>query len=286
MSVFFTDSNCEIWFKKAEELNIKFISMPYAIDGVESGYDLGKTHDYKAFFNKIKEGKNATTMALNPDDYYNIFEPYLKKGEDVLYVHFSSNLSGTFEFLEKAKKELLKKYPNRKIKTVDTLNISLGAGVIVYKAAQLHNSGASDEEVIEYVKKLRNEIATYFTVDDLHHLKRGGRISSTQAVIGTMLGIKPILYVNGEGKLVSESKVSGRKKALLELIERFKTNGENVADYPIAILHADCESDANFLKQKVVELAGNDADVWVQQIGPTVGTHCGPGTVGIVFHKK
>jgi DegV family protein with EDD domain len=209
----------------------------------------------------------------------------LQNGEDIIYVHFSSQLSGTFEFMNMAINELLKKYPQRTIKTVDTKNISLGAGLIAYEAALLHNKGASDDEVVKFVEKFREEVKIYFMVDSLQHLKRGGRISATQAVIGGMLGVKPILSTTKDGKLVSVGKASGVKKAISELIEKLKTEGD-VKKFPIGILHADALSDALLLKEKVEEVVGNKNEIWVQEIGPTVGTHCGPGTLGITFHSK
>ena len=240
----------------------------------------------KKFFNKIKQGVLPKTAALNPDNYIEIFEPILKSGQDVLYVHFSSGLSATFDFLNLAKQTLKEKYPDREIKTVDTYNISLGAGIIAYMAALEHKKGKSDEEVIRFVESLRDHVSVYFVVDDLHHLKRGGRISSAQAIIGSMLNVKPILTVTKGGKLVSHKKASGVKKALLEFVEKMKQEGDDVANYPIGILHADSLKDAEFLRDKVREVVGDKADIWLQEVGPTVGTHCGPGTIGLAFHSK
>ena len=152
MSVFFCDSNCELWYDKVEELGINFISMPYTIDGEEYYYDLGKNTDSKQFFDKMRKGASAKTSALNMNDYVDIFEPVLANGDDVLYVSFSHKMSGTFNSLNLAKEELLAKYPDRKITVVDTENISMGAGIIVYFAAKLHNEGASDDEVIRFVE--------------------------------------------------------------------------------------------------------------------------------------
>lgn len=286
MSVFFTDSNSELWFTEVKKLGAEYISMPYTLGDKEYGYDLGETHDFKWFFNSIRNGQMPITSALNPQNYIDIFEPILKQGEDILYVHFSRQMSGTFDFMEQAIQQLKEKYPLRTIKCVDTKSISLGAGLIAYEAGVMHKRGATDEEIIEFVEKFREEVAIYFTVDDLMHLKRGGRLSTTGAVFGSLLGIKPIIAVNDEGKLITVSKVSGRKKSLLTLVDKFKQLSENVADFPIGIMHADDEEAAKFLEEKVREIVGPEARIWVQQIGPTVGTHCGPGTAGIVFHAK
>ncbi len=286
MSVFFTDSNCELWWDKAEKLGIEYISMPYTLKDQQYNYDLGKNHNFKEFFAEVKAGEMPITSALNPQNYIDIFTPYLENGQDILYVHFSSSLSGTFNFLEQAIQELKVKYPHQNIRHVDTLSISLGAGILVYEAAIMHKRGATDDEIISYVEKEREHYATYFTVNDLKHLVRGGRLSSTQAFFGGLLNIKPILRVSPEGKIEAVGKISGRKKSILELVNYVKKLGYNVADYPIGIMHGDCEEDALILKQKIEEVVGKDAEIWVQQIGPTIGTHCGQGTLAVVFHAK
>lgn len=286
MSVFFTDSNCELWWEKQEKLGIEYISMPYTLGDTEYYYDLGKEHNFKEFFDKVKGGEMPITSALSPQNYIDIFTPYLDNGQDILYVHFSSNLSGTFNFLEQAIKELKEKYPKQSIRHVDTLSITLGAGILVYEAAIMHKRGATDEEIIAFVEREREHYATYFTVDDLKHLVRGGRLSNTSAFFGGLLNIKPILRVSEEGKIEAVGKVSGRKKSILELASQLERLGQNVADHPIGILHADAESDALILKERIQEIVGNDAEIWVQPIGPTIGSHCGQGTLAVVFYAK
>ena len=260
--------------------------MPYAFDDQEYGYDMGKTHNSKEFYARLRSGEMPTTMALNPQNYLDIFEPVFARGEDILYVAFSSAMSGTFQFMRQAVDELLVKYPERKFTYADTLNISMGAGFIVYEAAKLHNSGASDEEVVEFVNSFRDEVAVFFTANDLMHLKRGGRISATSAIFGTALGIKPVLTVSKEGKVVALDKVMGRKKAIQSLLKHIETEGSELDKYPIWILHADCEDDAHMLEGKVRNIVGADANIIIQPVGPTIGTHCGPDTLGIIFHKK
>jgi len=286
VSVFFTDSNCELWFDKQELLGIEYISMPYTIDGQEYYYDLGKNTNFKEFYDKIKKGSVPITSALNPSNYEDIFIPYLEQGNDIIYVTFSNAMSGTFEHLKTAINSLKEKFPERNIRFVDTKNISIGAGILVYQAALLYKNGATDDEIIEFVENNRDDISEYFIVDDLNHLKRGGRLSGFSAAIGTLLGIKPVLKINEEGKIEVVAKVNGRKKALLELVNIMKEKGQNIADYPIAVIHSDCLNDAIFVKQKIEELAGKDVDIWIQDVGPTIGSHCGPGTVGIAFHGK
>ncbi len=285
MSVFFTDSCCAILYDEIKKLGIEYIPMPYIIDGEEKYYHMGKDYDCHEFFEKIRSGATCTTSALSPQGYIDIFEPVLQANEDIVYVHFSHKLSGTFNFMNQAIEELKVKYPNRTIKTVDTLNISMGAGFIVYEAAIMHKRGATDDEIIEFVKKFRHETGTYFVVDDLFHLKRGGRLSAASAVVGSMLGIKPMLVVTDEGTIIACDKPIGRKKSLLALVDKVKKLGENVVDYPIYVMQADCEADGEFVKNKILE-AYPEARVNVQKVGPVIGSHCGPNTVGIIFHAK
>lgn len=285
MSVFFFDSDCELWWTEAKKLNAICMQMPYTIGDVFRGYDLGEKTDFKEYFTKMKNGEVPTTQALNPYDYIEHFEPYLKKGEDILYVHFSNKLSGTFVHLQTAIDELKVKYPDRKITTVDTLSISGAAGSIVKEAAELHNSGATDEEVVKFVEKNREHFAEYFMVEDLKYLKRGGRISSITAIVGTMLNVKPILKVDSEGKIVSIGKAIGRKKGVAELINYFVKLGEDVENHQVIIMQAECEDDAEAIAEKLKQI-NPKVKPFIQPIGPVIGCHCGPGTVGIIFHSK
>ena len=285
MSVFFCDSNCELWHTTADELGIRSISMPYAFDDQEYDYDLGKTHDFVEFYSRLRRGEMPTTMALNPQIYIDIFEPVFASGEDIIYVGFSSAMSGTFQFMRQAVDELLTKYPERKFSYADTLNISVGAGFVVLEAAKLHNAGASDEEVVAFVNSFRDEVGIYFTAYDLMHLKRGGRISATSAIFGTALGIKPVLTVSADGRVSAIDKVIGRKKAIQSLFQHLQNEGSDLDKYPIWVMHADCLPDARVLESKVRDLVGANANIIVQPIGPTIGAHCGPDTLGIIFHK-
>ena len=285
MSVFFTDTDCEMDYTTAEELNISVIGMPYTIMNKESVYDYGKNTDIKEFFNLMRKGEVATTSALNIEDYINYFEPVFARGEDILYVHFSSQLSGTFEYMNTAIDKLKEKYPERKITLFDTKNISIGAGIQVIEAAKLHNSGASDEEVVQFLTNFSNKIGVYFYVDSLKYLKRGGRISTTSAVMGTMLNIKPILTVTEEGKLEKMTTVMGTKKAINFLAEKYETERDEDNSYDIYIIDADNKEIGDTLMEKVKDI-NNDANVTRLSVGPVVGAHCGPGTIGLIFVKR
>lgn len=286
MSVFFCDNDCELWFDKIDELGIQTILMPYSVNGEELFYDFGRNTDFDKFYNDVRQGAIVKTSALNTFDYINYFEPHLKNGDDIIYVHFSSEMSGTFSSMEKAIIELKEKYPERSIKTVDTKSICMGAGAIVYEAAKLWKSGASDDEIIKWVEENRDKFATYFLVEDLKYLKAGGRISPAVALIGKCLNMKPILKIDAEGKIGKVSTTRGFKQGMKALLDNLKAVGENVADYPINIIHANNPENAEFLKNLILEEVGPDATIWMQPIGPVIGCHCGPGTVGLVFHSK
>ena len=283
MSKFFCDSNCELWYDKVEELGITYISMPYTLDNEEYYYDLGKNTDIPAFFNKMRAGSTPKTSALNAHDYTQYFEPVLSAGEDVIYVTFSHQMSGTFNYMNTAIEELKEKYPDRKITICDTAQISLGAGYVVYYAAKLHNEGASDEEVAKFVETFRNRAQCYFTVSDLVYLKRGGRCSSFKAFIGSLFDIKPQIKCEN-GKLVNFEKSKGRKKSIKDLLGYIENDGLD-ENYPITIVHADCITDAEYL-QKILQEKYPNAEVVLQLIGPVVGSHCGPDTVGAIFVSK
>lgn len=283
-SVFFTDTDCEMVYTDAESLNMKVIGMPYTINNVEYVYDYGKNTDIEKFFNDMRSGAIATTAALNAQDYLNYFEPVFAEGKDILYVHFSSQLSGTFNQMNVAINILKEKYPKRKITTFDTGNISAGAGLQVIEACKLHNAGASDEEVVKFLTEFKNKVSVYFYVDSLQYLKRGGRISAVSAVFGTMLNIKPILTVK-DGKLDKLTTVNGVKKAINFMAERFAEEYLDDDKYEVWILDADNKKVGDELAEKIRQ-TGKKVNIRRYFVGPVIGAHAGPGTSGIVFVKK
>ena len=284
MSVFFTDTDCEMWFTDAEELKMNIIGMPYTINGQESVYDFGKNTNIEAFYDDMRAGKVATTAALNVQDYIDYFEPIFEKGEDIFYVHFSSQLSCTFDSMNKAVEELKKKYPERKFTSFDTLNISLGAGIQAIEACKLHNSGASDEEILEFLQNFRDKIAIYFYVDSLQYLRRGGRVSAVSNFMGTLLNLKPILTITPEGKLEKMTVVKGKKKATDFLFDKFNKEYFNDDKYEIYVLDASNKATADELAEKI-RTSGKKVSIRRLPIGPVIGAHAGPGTVGCIFVK-
>lgn len=281
MSVLICDSNCELWYTRAKELGLDYISMPYTIDGQEYYYDLGEKTDFKDFYDRVRKGSVPITSALNPENYKEILEPYFAKGEDILYISFSHAMSGTFNQLNTALKELHEKYPDRKCTVFDTNSISLGAGIQVEQAAILKQKGASDEDIINYLKDFTNKVAVYFVVDDLMHLKRGGRLSAAAAFAGTLLGLKPMLTFNAKGGLDVIAKISGKKKAIRTMADKV-INELADTDKPVYLVDADCPADADLLEQMIKEKRP-EAKIVRQVVGPVIGTHCGPGTMGVIF---
>lgn len=281
MSVLLIDADGELWYTRQEELGVDCIKMPYAYNNETYYYDLGKNTDFRRFYDAVRGGTVPTTMALNPQEYVEILEPYFQKGEDVLYVSFSHAMSGTFDHLQTALKQLKEKYPQRKCTVFDTKSISLGAGIQMEYAAQLKNSGATDEEIISALEKFTDRVAVYFVVDDLNHLKRGGRLSGFAAFAGTLLQIKPILSMDAKGGLSVLQKVTGKKQALRTIADKVAAELTGT-EYSVYIVDADDPSEgdalANLVKEKRPE-----AKIVRQAVGPVIGAHCGPGTIGVIF---
>lgn len=284
MSKFFCDSNCELTYPTFEKLNISLIKMPYTVDGKESAFDLGLNTDCREFFDKMRGGADVKTQALNQMDYMDYFEPVFAAGEDIIYVSFSHAMSGTFNSLALAVSELKEKYPERKFTLCNTKGISMGAGIVVYYAALKHNEGKSDEEVAEFVESFSKRVCCYFTVKDLIYLKRGGRLSAFKAMMGKILDLKPIISMQKDGTLANIATVKGRKKALRELINYAEKDNIDVS-YPCVVMNGDSDEDTALIVELIKEKYP-DIDVWEQIVGPVIGSHCGPDTIGFIFIAK
>ena len=281
MSTMIFDSNGELWYTRAEELGLDYISMPYYINGEEYFYDLGKATNFRKFYDLVRAGNIPKTQALNPEDYKNFLTPYFERGEDILYISFSHKLSGTFQSLDLALRELRERFPDRKCTVFDTNSISLGTGIQVEAAARRNAEGASDEEILAFLSAFTDRVCVYFTVDDLMHLKRGGRCSGLAAVAGTVLGLKPMLSVGADGGLAVLSKISGRKKAIRTLAEKVISELTDES-YPVYVVDADCPEEGDKLRDLILEKRPG-ANVVRQIVGPVIGSHCGPGTLGVIF---
>ncbi len=283
--ILMTDSDSDLPYELKVRYDIPVVSMPYTLDGKEYFDDLGQTLDYKAFFDKMRQGAQPSTSALNETVYLEYFEPILASGKDLLFLAFSSQLSATIQAIYAARESLLAKYPERRFIVVDTLSISAPQTILVLKAHEMYRDGKSMDEVAQWVENNKLRAQAWFTVDDLKYLKRGGRISPAAAAVGTLLDLKPILIETLEGKLAAADKVRGRRKAMAYIVDKAV---ENVVDQKEAlgiILQADAMEDAQklqaMLKEKLPEM-----EIMIHAIGPVIGTHAGPGALAFCFLGK
>ena len=278
--VLITDSSADLSKELVDSLNIKVLSLEIVMeDGSTKRND---EVDVKEFYQKLRDKKQITTSAVNFERFLQFMEPYLMEGQDVLYLGFSSGLSGTYNAGFVAAQELAEKYPERKVYTVDTLCASLGQGLFVYLCAKMKEKGASIEEVKTWAEDNRLKLCHWFTVDDLFFLKRGGRVSAATAVMGTMLNIKPVMHVDNKGKLINVQKAKGRKGAMDAMIEKMKATIIEPETQTTFICHGDCEAEANLLADRMKKEVGV-AEVIVGYTGPVIGAHSGPGTLAIFY---
>jgi len=284
MSIIVCDTDCELWYTRAQDLKLEVIRMPYSVDGKESLCDLGENVDLNDFYSKMKAGSTAATAGLNKENYMEFFEPLFAKGEDILYIAFSSKMSGTFSYLDLCLNDLKEKYPNVKYRRFDTMNISMGAGIMVYMGAKYCREHNDDiDATYTYLENFANHVEVYFIVDDMKYLARGGRISPVKANIGNFLQIKPILTVK-DGMCDVQSKQNGTKKAYKYMMEMFRANYKNIDNAPVVIVDALNPTSADEVEANIKEF-NSKIEVWRQPVGPVIGCHCGPGTVGLIFTK-
>lgn len=286
MATIFCDTDSELWYTHAREFDINVIRMPYTIDGVEDFSDLGEEFDSHAFFTRMRNGAKAFTSALNEEIYYNTFKPYYEKGEDILYIAFSSKMSGTFQSLDLALARLDKEHPGVKFRRFDTLNICMGAGILVYLGAKYFREHNNDiDATYAYLESIRDKVGVYFVVEDMKYLARGGRISPAKAKIANLMNIKPVLTVKEDGTLDVGSKQNGLKKAYNYMMDEFKNKYKQIDGAAVTIVDADNKAAADDIERRVLEFAP-DATIWRQPVGPVVGVHAGPGTIGLIFTTK
>lgn len=277
----FTDSACDIPPETLEEWGVGYRWLTYTFDGEYkqySNYDL----PYPEFYDRVRKGGVARTSAVNADAFLSGFEPILQSGEDILYIGFSSGLSSTYDAACIAAKELLGKYPERKIRCVDTRGASAGFGLLLYMAVEKKKEGASLEESEKYILDNRFHLCHWFTVEDLIYLKRGGRISAATAIVGNILNFKPVLHMDDAGHLINMYKVRGRKNSLVALADKYGELALDPAGGTVFISHGDCLEDA----QKLADMLRERFAVKVERIvyvGPVIGAHSGPGTIALFF---
>ena len=287
MLTFFSDTDCDITPRECEQYGIKLIVMPYTIgEEVIRPYIDYKEFDSKAYYDMLRAGTLPTTSALGEEVYIEYFEPEFAAGNDILYVHFSSGTSATFGVMAKALEKLKAKYPGRKFYEVDTLGISALSYNIVLEVADLLKEGKTAEEIVEWAKVEVPKFPMYFFADDLKFFRRSGRVSGLAATMGSVIGIRPIIYLNDEGKMVSIGKETGRQKAMRRLVQYVLDLGEDVKAHRIVIGHSDSLDVAEGIGAMLREALGDDLRIEYTCVNPTIGAHCGPNGVGVCFHAK
>lgn len=280
--VIFTDSAADLPKSMVKDLDINYLGLICNINNKEYVDDFDGKLTHKDFYNKIREGAMPSTSQVNSFRFVEAFEEYVKQGISVLYLSFSSALSGTYNSSLIAHEELLEKYPDADIRIIDTRAACLGQGLIVYYAGLMKKDGKSIDEISSWVEENKNKVCHYFTVDNLDHLKRGGRVSSTAAAIGSLLNIKPMLYVNDAGELHNFAKAKGRKKSIKALFQGLEKHIINPEEQTIFIAHSDCVEDAEALANMIREKY-DVKNIIIDYIGIVIGSHTGIGTLALFF---
>ena len=278
-----TDSCCDFPKAMYEDLDLTVVPLTVTFRGVER--DDTNDDSLKTMYDGLRVGESATTSAVNPQRWAAAMEPELSQGRDVLVLTFSSGLSTTYQSAVIAAEELKEKYPHRKILVADTLSASLGQGLLVWYACRHRDAGMGLEELYRWVEENKLHLCHWFTVDDLMHLKRGGRVSSTTALVGTMLQIKPVLHVDDEGHLISVSKARGRKASIDALAKKVAELGDGFDNETMFISHGDCLEDAQYLAD-ILKEEYDVQHVHMGHVGAVIGSHSGPGTLALFFLGK
>lgn len=282
-----TDAACDLLASLVEEQDIAVIPMLFTIDGKEYlQYPDNREYPADKFFDALRAGQWATTAQIPTQTFIDFFKPYLDQGLDILYIGFSSGLSGTWQRACMAMEELRKQYPQRNIEGVDSLTATLGQGLLVYLASCKQKEGLTLHELMAWVQVYRYCISGWFMVDDLNHLKRGGRVSAATAFVGTMLAIKPILQIDKEGHLIVREKVRGRQQAFQRLLKKMETRFTQNPELQTAfIVHGDCLEDAKAVA-KQVQSRYKPKKLVINSLGPVIGAHTGPNALAIFYPAK
>lgn len=281
----FTDSCCDLPIEFIREKNIKFARLTCSYEDKQYFDDFGQSLTHKKFFQDLRNGVTPLSSQPSVEEFYGKFKAFADEDKDIIYICVSTGLSGTENSATIAKNMILEEYPKIRISIVNVLTASLGQGLMVIKALEMKEAGKTHDEIVQYIENIKQKLNTYMTVDDLRHLKRGGRLSSAAAMIGIVLHIKPILTINNEGKVMPVFKVKGRKSSINKLVEIIAERIEAPEEQTIAICHGDCIEEALKLKEGILK-AVKVKDVMINYTGPAVGTHGGPGNLAIFFMGK
>lgn len=280
-----TDSACDLPIEYIKENNIEFASLEVNIKGEFVIDDLGQTLKYNDFYKMVREGEMPSTSQVNIGTFEAVFTKYVENGDSIIYIGLSSALSGTFNSATIAREMVLGTNNKADITIIDSLSASIGEGALVYYACEMIKSGSSKEAVVNWVEDNKRKVVHAITVDDLSHLKRGGRISAATAVVGGLLNIKPTLKIDNEGKLLPGVKIKGRKKVIKYLADQVIENAVNIEEQVLFICHADCLDEAEALREVILSEV-KPSKVIMNSIGAVIGAHGGPGTLAVIFMAK
>ena len=280
--VLFTDSATDLSVELIQQMQVEVVPLSVTVAGKEyKNYPDNRDISPKEFYDLLRSGQMATTSQVNQADWAEAFESALKEGKDVLCLAFSSGLSGTCQAAVLAAEELREKYPQNTIEVVDTLQASMGEGLVVYHAARLKQQGYTLPQLARWLEENKQSICAWFTVDDLMFLKRGGRVSGAAALAGTLLGIKPVLHVDAVGHLVPMEKVRGRRASLDAPVKRFAQSQVDKSQQVVFLSHSDCREDCDYVANKIRAMGVEN--IHISNIGPVIGAHTGPGAVALFF---
>ncbi|MDO4459567.1 MAG: DegV family protein [Clostridia bacterium] len=281
--IIMTDSCSDMPLAMVSELGVEVMPLKFTIGGnTYTNYSDNRDMPIKEFYSRLRNGEQSKTSQINPDEFTSYFEPHLKEGKDILYIAFSSALSGTYKSSLIAAEDLKEKYPERRIECFDSLCACIGQTAFVWYVANMKKSGYDMNEVLDWLNANRLHLCHWFTVEDLMHLKRGGRISAATAIAGTMLKIKPILHVDDEGRLINVGKVRGRKASLDAIVDKAGETGIDISNQTVFISHGDCEDEAEYVAEQLRKKYGVK-NIVIDFIGPVIGAHAGPGTMAVYF---
>ena len=283
--VIMTDSCCDLTAQMADELGVVVLPLHLLIgEETFANYLDGREIGFKEFYDRVRGGAMPTTSAVSVGAFEDAMRTVAQEGKDILCLNFSSALSTTYQSAVIAAETVRDEFPEANIRVLDTLSASVGQGLLIYLCAQQKAEGKSLDEVFQYAQEMAPKVAHWVTVDDLNHLKRGGRISATTAFVGSMLSIKPIIYINDEGKLINVGKARGRKPALLQVVSEMEKRLLDPS-LPVFISHGDCEEDAKFVAEEVNKRTGAEVKL-ISYVGPVIGSHTGAGVIALCFVGK
>ncbi|MCL2433835.1 MAG: DegV family protein [Clostridia bacterium] len=281
----FTDLGADLSETMARELGVEVLAQAFRLDDVEIRKPFHTEEECAAFFGKLRAGSMSVTSQINPEDFIEAFTPVLESGRDVLCMPMSSGISGTYNSAVNAQTELRERFPERQIEVVDTLSACLGQGLLIYLTSRFAKEGHTLEETAAFANETKMRVNHIFTVDDLNFLKRGGRLSGSSALLGSLLHIKPVMYANNEGKLIVRDKVAMRRRAIRAMADSIKQRGIDVENQTVFIAHADASDDCDAV---IAGIRGHFPDVEIIKgpLGPVIGSHSGPGTLALFFLGK